>query len=295
MPRVIILTGAGASYGCGDTKPYNPPLGSQLYSRLEQFAPEIMSQLSPIVDRHDAEDFESVMHRIWTSNKVNPVVLNALIATYFAQFAPSTGNTYIEMFKIMKSKDVQLTYSTLNYDCIAELAASQVGYKINYSSKESDDKLSVLKLHGSCNFLLGGVTGPLGAVGVPAMDQVVDGPIEAVQPHLVGTLVRNRPFGPCMSFYMKNKPTPVGKATVTEIQEAWKSKILDSHSVIIIGLSVNLEDSHIWGAFSRTNAKVGFVGSNQALGRLSSVVKGSVTHLAEDFKSSIEKISTFID
>jgi len=232
VTKILILTGAGASFGAGSTFPYNPPLGRNLYSELKSFAPQIMSQISQVVGEENKEDFETKMHEVWDSRKINGVVLNSVIASYFSMFRPnSNGNNFVELFRKLNGENISYVYSTLNYDCIAELAASSIGMTVNYriDNMLSDD-FDVLKLHGSCNFLLGGMTGPLGGLSMPMMNGGIDGPIDVVQPNQVQTLIQNRPAGPCMSFYMKNKPTSVGLSTIKAIQSKWKDILKDSDS-----------------------------------------------------------------
>ncbi|MGI0046754.1 MAG: hypothetical protein ACREBB_06150 [Nitrosotalea sp.] len=294
--KITIFTGSGASYGCGLVTPYNPPLGKDLYSRLEVYAPQIMSQVSAIVGRNNIDNFEMKMYEIMQSNRVNAAVLNSMIAAYFSQFSPNMfGNSYVELFRILKMKNDNFVYSTLNYDCLAELAASSLGIQVNYNPNTQSGQLDVLKLHGSCNFLLGGMTGPLGGLSMPIGGAMIDGPIEVVQPAQVHTIIQNRPAGPCMCFYMKDKPTPVGASTIKAIQQRWEKRILESDKIIIIGVNVNKEDRHVWDPISKTKAKIGFVGSSTAYSNLKSLNTNlDTTHIAMDFGSSVTSITQFI-
>lgn len=295
--NVIIFTGAGASFGSVAVLPYPPPLGSSLYSELESFEPNMMSKISSIVGSKNKDDFEKKMHEAMESQQINGIVLNAMIARYFSQFQPmSDGNAYVELFRNLFQEDISFVYSTLNYDCIAELAASQVGMQVSYDlDKMPTNGFDVLKLHGSCNFLLQGISGTLGSISMPVGGAGIDGTIEIVQPRQVSSIIQNRPAGPCMSYYMKNKPTAVGTRTIQAIQKKWSEMIHDYDIIIIIGANVNSGDSHIWDPFSKTNAKIGFVGSKNAFSNLQSLnskIKG--THISTDFSNSISDIVNFV-
>ena len=295
--KITIFTGSGASYGCGLVTPYNPPLGKDLYSRLESYAPQIMSQVSVIVGRNNIDNFEMKMHEMMQSKKINAAILNSMIATYFSQFSPGIyGNSYIELFRTLNIRNINFVYSTLNYDCIAELAASSVGMQVNYNLDTiPSNQFDVLKLHGSCNFLLSGITGPLGGISMGIGGAMIDGPIEVVQPTQIPAIIQNRPAGPCMSFYMKDKPTPVGASTIKVIQQRWENRILESDKIIIIGANVNKEDHHIWDPISKTKAKIGFVGSISAYSSLTSLNSSiNATHISTNFISSVSSISQFI-
>lgn len=295
--KITIFTGAGASYGCGSVMPYNPPLGKDLFSRLETFAPQIMNQIISIVGRENSNNFETKMYELWQSQRVNSAVLNSMLAAYFSQFRPNLyGNSYIELFSQLQTKNLSYVYSTLNYDCLAELSASTLSLPVNYNlDTMSSQGLNILKLHGSCNFLLGGITGSLGGISMEIGNAMIDGPIDIVQPNQVQSLVQNRPAGPCMSFYMKDKPTPVGASTIKAIQNKWREIIQDSDELIIIGTNVNQEDHHIWVPISKTCAKIGYVGDDTSFSNLQSLCSNlDVTQISTDFKSSISSIIKFL-
>lgn len=292
----VILTGAGASYGSGVVTPYPPPLGFQLYAELEQFAPQLMTQISSIIGTENKEDFEKKMHEIMESKKINAPVLNAAIASYFARFSPSVfGNHYVELFQNLFQENIEFVYSTLNYDCIAELAASQAGRSVNYNiDSMNTGKFNVLKLHGSSNFLLKGISGRLGSISFGVGSSMIDGGIEVVQPNQVQQLVQNRPAGPCMSYYMKDKPTAVGQRTIQAIQKKWIEFIKNSEKIVIIGTNVNLEDNHIWEPIMESNADIGFVGNQISFSVLeSSNQNRKVELLGDRFENAVTNIVGF--
>lgn len=295
--KTTILTGAGASFGSGSVLPYSPPLGYQLYSELERFAPDIMSNISSIVGDDNKHDFEMKMHEIMESKKVNAPVLNAVIASYFARFRPGMlENHYVELFQKLLQENIDFVYSTLNYDCLAELAASKAGLSVNYNIDNiSSDQFNILKLHGSCNFLLKGITGRLGGISFGVGRSMIDGPIEIVQPNQVQQTVQNRPAGPCMSYYMKNKPTAVGNKTIQAIQKKWGEIIQNSDVLVIIGTNVNSDDAHIWDPISNTEADIGFVGDENSFSNLLSLNSNlDVTHVGTTFENSVSDIIEYL-
>lgn len=295
--KITFLTGAGASYGCGLTNPYNPPLGSGLYSSLETYAPQMISQLSEIIGNEDTWDFEKKMHQIWESKRVNGALFNSMIASYFSRFQPIMhGNAFVDLFRNLNDENIDFVYSTLNYDCIAEFAASSIGMKLNYNLQQMPStQFDILKLHGSCNFLLKGMTGPLGGLSFSVGNSMLDGPIEIVDPRQVPTIIQRRPAGPCLSYYMKNKPTAVGTKTIQAIQKKWREIIDDTELLIIIGTNVNKDDLHIWESVTKTGADIGFVGNENSFSNLKSLnSKSNPTHLGTDFAISISEIMTFL-
>jgi len=298
MTKITFLTGAGASFGGGNVSPYNPPLGRDLYQDLELQAPSIMNQINSIVGRKNIYDFEAKMDEIWKNGRINGFTLNSLLARYFARFSPSfSNNRFIDLTRILhENSPLDCVYSTLNYDCIAELAASRVGMRVNYNLDTFDlNSFNVLKLHGSCNFINDSMQGR-GTISSGVLRGTVDGgAIKIVQPNEVDQILQVRPLGPVMAFYMKNKPTQTNKSVLDKIQNFWKDRMSKSNKVIIIGINPNPDDKHIWETISKTNAKIGFVGRDPSFKKLKKIgTKKTPKKLEEDFASSISEIENFI-
>jgi len=277
--------------------PYSPPLGRDLYVELENFASNMMSQINKKIGRKNISDFETKMHEIW-KGKINLVLFNSMLAVYFSRFQPSNkSNTFIELLNSMKGKNLDFIFSTLNYDCIAEYAAYHSGFKVNYDYKnQKKNEFNILKLHGSCNFVMSGMTGPLGGLSMPSQAGVLQGPMSAIWPPInMQTEIKKYPAGPIMSFYMKNKPTQVNSNTLNEIQQAWKNRILESSKLLIIGINPNPEDKHVWDPIEKTKAKIGFVGSTSGFKKLNKIkLQKKPEHLSASFDSSINDIENFL-
>jgi len=297
MTELTILTGAGASFGCNYVEPYSPPLGRDLYEDLETFAPDLMSKINSKIGRQNITNFETKMHEIW-NGKINLVLVNSMLAVYFSRYNPShTSNTFIELFNVLEEDDSDFVYSTLNYDCIAEYAAKHVGFEINYNpNKLKQDEFNILKLHGSCNFVMSGMTGPLGGMTLPSQPGVLDGPMSAIwPPSSMQTEIKKYPAGPIMAFYMENKPVQVNRKSIGEIQQVWTNRISESNKLLIIGINPNLEDKHVWDPIVNTKAKIGFVGSDNGFKKLSKLnLKKKPKHLCTNFGDSINDIENFL-
>jgi len=297
MTKITIFTGSGASFGCGFVSPYPPPLGRDLYNELENFDPSFMSKINSIVGRDNTGNFEAKMHEIWNA-KINLVLFNSLLAVYFSQFVPnSNSNTYVRLFPLIKENNFDCVYSTLNYDCLAEHAAQAINWKLNYEyQNHKEHEFNILKLHGSCNFIMSGMTGPIGGMSMPSQPGVLEGPMAALWPPAnMRTEIQRHPSGPIMAFYMKDKPTQVNSRTLKEIQSVWQKRIHETDKLIIIGINPNPEDAHIWDAIMKTAAKIGFVGSDRGFQKLKKLkIKKTPKHLADRFENSIPEIENYI-
>ena len=297
LDKITLFTGAGASSGCGKVFPYNPPLGRNLYEDLEDKAATFMDKINEVIGRNNINDFEAKMDEIWKSKKINGFALNSILAEYFSRFSPSTDNRFIDLARIFQENpSLDFVYSTLNYDCIAELAASSIGLAVNYDiDKVNTNSFNTLKIHGSCNFINDAAQGK-GTISAGLLAGTVDGgAVRMVQPNQVVDYLRVRPLGPVMAFYMKNKPTQTNRSYLEKIQEAWQKRITESEKVVIIGANPNSEDMHVWESISNTKAKIGFVGRDSSLKNLKKIgTKKTILSLGESFESSMSEIENFI-
>lgn len=299
MSKITFLTGAGASFGSGQVIPYPPPLGRNLYEDLEIFNSSAMNQISSIIGRKNIEDFEGKMHEMWKSKRINGFALNSLFARYFSRFAPNVyDNRFVDLARIIQNNlPFDGVYATLNYDCIAELAASSIRLPVNYNLDTfNPQSFNVLKIHGSCNFINNSMTGPANGLSAGMMENMVDGSgIDIVEPNQVPITLQQRPLGPVMTYYMKNKPSPTNKSILTRIQKKWEEHAAESEKLVLIGINPNPIDSHIWDAILHTKAKIGFVGSSKGFRKLKKLkLKKVPKHLEEHFEDSISEIENFI-
>jgi len=298
MTKITFLTGAGASFASGSVIPFSPPLGANLYESLENVAPSIMNQITQIVGSKNKDNFEKKMYEMWKSNKLNGFAINRFFARYFSQFSPLNDNLYIDLAQIIQNNDsVDWLYSTLNYDCLFELAASSIGIKINYDpGVKNNDSLDILKIHGSCNFINNAMTGPENSLSAGMAAGLIDGGgVEFVQPKLVSTILKQRPLGPVMAYYMQNKPTITNKSFLEKLQKEWKAQIKKSNKIILIGIKPNPQDTHIWNPIISSNAKIGYVGSASGFKALKKMnPKKSPVQIATSFETSISAIESFV-
>jgi hypothetical protein len=139
--------------------------------------------------------------------------------------------------------------------------------------------------------------GPLGGLSVPPRDNVIDPPsVEIIPPYSdVSQVLQNRPLGPCMSFYMKNKPTPVGKTIINKLQKDWYRQLLLSDKILLIGINPNFEDKHIWDPIIESHAVIGYVGRKTGYTRLMEKMgQTKVCHISESFENSMPAIDDFL-
>ncbi len=163
----IALFGAGASYGAGHILPKAPPLGKDLYKELARYYPPSWGSLPKEIKASFETGFEQGMQVLWDKYSSNIALLMRHMTLYLAQFRPdgSHQDLYSRLFRELKNHGItsRILFSTLNYECLLEIAASALGLKVDYGESEvTSNTVQIMKLHGSCNFLSGGIQATAG-------------------------------------------------------------------------------------------------------------------------------------
>lgn len=262
----VVFFGAGASYGCGDVYPRNPPIGRHLFPALHQLYSGWRSIPDQAADLFE-DDFEEGMAEVIEKYGMAVGPLMQEMAIFFSIFhiRSKSQNRYVEILRSLSGRD-DVYWSTINYECLLELAASQLGYQIAYFPDLNGSKsnvLPILKLHGSCNFKVTGFEATRG-VRYSGTGVTFGGGIEAIDPsdvraHYSG----NTALYPAMCLYTKGKPIAMSPSPIIEIQKRWAKHVIESDKILLIGVNPNLEDDHIWKVLGESEAVVGYIGSHQ--------------------------------
>jgi hypothetical protein len=156
----IFLFGAGASTGCKGTN-FKVPVGKGLFPLLKEQFPNAWGKLPEDLNAIFSDNFESGMEIIWEKYSTNIYELMQHLAVLLAHATISnhSENLYVKIFEKTKAKNLaqDTIFSTLNYDCLLEIAASIAGLKTNYFSTPNNGSVAIWKLHGSCNFTVKGI------------------------------------------------------------------------------------------------------------------------------------------
>jgi len=269
MPK-LILFGAGASYGAEQVQPYCPPLGQGLFDDLQGRYPQAWGQIPAEQKNLFVPNFEPGMGALWSSGWHGTAVLMRCLADYFAQFRPLPGNAYSRLLEQLDRNNAfsKTHFSTLNYDCLLEYAGREMSRKICYDSPDSSDSniLSILKIHGSCNFLPDSksIKGLAQFMGYSASNVSWDVPPVYVDASRVRPFVTEYAFYPAMAAYMEGKPVHSCQNAIKQLQEWWKNAVERAETIGIIGVKPNVSDVHIWQPLASTDAELIVIGDNKA-------------------------------
>ncbi|MDO5972014.1 hypothetical protein Q4Q35_19610 [Flavivirga aquimarina] len=264
--KVCVLVGAGASSFCGkdSVSPYLPPLGNELFDKLISYSDyynQLPEKAKNFFKKNDS--FEEGFLKL--IENLTPIKSMVDLAKYFLQFNISSieNNHYCKLFEILSSKNIQPFLVSLNYEMLAETAASQ-NYIVQYILNEnqiapSSDRLHVLKLHGGSNFLPSikenynlrvRKMGELNIDSLTVHDRLKS----------IDILNRNNDYYiPLMSFYTFGKKFMVkvqGNDMHDFFVKKYDSIINWCEKIIIIGVHYNESDSHIWEVIQNSNKKI---------------------------------------
>ncbi len=294
----IFLFGAGASGGSAHILPEPPPLGSNLFGKLRDRFPSVWGNLPEEFSLCFQGDFERGMFKVMESGNhwIGPLMQTMTI--FFASFVPdqSRSDLYSLLLSEVQKKGLiqQTLFSTLNYECLLEFAANQVGLKIQYGDVPSPpDSAAVWKLHGSCNFIPDPKTVTMRRSASYAWSMQINAPLIYVSPAEAAAWVQgDNALYPAMCMFTLNKPSQISPAVFEACQKKWADLISSSEKVFVVGVRPHLVDTHIWGPLGSTGAKVYFIGSRSHFDYwLPKRTGGETRYLEETFEKAIERIA----
>ncbi|EAT12495.1 hypothetical protein HF888_12250 [Bermanella marisrubri] len=254
----LILLGAGASYGSGPTEPYAPPLGNTLFNELEKRGGIAATMPSEIKDLF-RENFEQGMAAYTEFTNDNTIGFQRELAHYLASFTPLPGNTYIDLIKEFGIKNT--VYVSLNYDLLFELSASLENINTCYSTEKPDNYVSLLKIHGSCNFWPQIPVGQMDGVTIENCNVAIEAPVSSLnQRETLYRCEKEKGLAPAIALYAEGKSVKVSPSYVNRQLAEWKVSASKATKIAIIGVKVHEVDDHVWDIIGKSKAKVWYVG-----------------------------------
>jgi len=221
------------------------------------------------------------------------------MAIFFSIFGISkeANNRYLKLLRATASNR-NIVWSSLNYECLLEIAGSQLGYSINYFKDPAADvegELPVWKLHGSCNFRVAGLEATRGVqfgTGV-----IFGGGIEPIDPQQVQAIYQgSTALYPAMALYAQKKPVSMSPAPIQEAQHRWAAHVKNSDRLLVVGVRPNPDDEHIWQPLAETPGEVAYVGSNEVFEKWTAQYRAPrpSLYLGESWASSESKLATYL-
>lgn len=255
---VVIIIGAGASFGSGDCLPQCPPLGSQLFAAMRLrggVASRITGDLADLFQR----DFEAGMAEFRATRDIDTTAFLREMADYLVDFRTGPRNLLHDLVRTIRDSQVPTVLVTTNYDLLLEQAITEAGLLVAYHSPPVPERnISLLKIHGSCHFLPA-VPGVLRGVEFRNCGVNVEAPIRIAcsRAEVKEFCAQEDSLAPAISVYAPGKAVLFSPAIVKEHQAAWASVLRGGPTrIYCIGLRLVAHDEHIWAPIA--DARVPF-------------------------------------
>jgi hypothetical protein len=262
-PRIVFLFGAGASYGAGGMmKP--PPLGNRLFSDLAAAFPHTWGALPSEFDEEFRKGFEVGIEACYGKYLEMAALLNRM-GRYFVLFNIDSfaDNLYYGLVNRFWERFAsgEFAISTINYECLIELAVAGVFGQVAYWGKS--DAVRVLKLHGSCNFFAGNVFVSKNVKQFNLNTARIVAPLRSLTLEEALHELEVNQMPPAMSLYAREKANIVAEPTIKLIQAEFHEAVKNAQHVIVVGTRPYPDDRHVWDHLRKTDASLVMVGGEE--------------------------------
>lgn len=260
----VFLFGAGASFGSGNCYPEPPPLGNGingLFKKLQEKS-GIAASLPSVLADSFIKNFEVGMAEFYSTREPQLIAFLKEMSLYFLSFNPLEGNLYKELIRTIALTKHQIVFATTNYDLLIEYSIGQLGYMVAYHPLPVPrNNFSVLKIHGSCNFLPETLGVKFTNASFENCGVYINAPVKPAQPHeVVKFCQQENSLAPAIAMYAIGKKVKFSESFVLEQQRFWQESVSKAKKVFVIGLRVNPEDAHIWQTLASCKAQLLYVG-----------------------------------
>ena len=301
--EVHFLMGAGASYASEDTSPFRVPLGAYLFKSMEENLNSWhISNLDDAIKKIFYTDFEKGME-VFFSKGMDPTWMQNELSKYFLRFSIGENNLYLKLLSILEDNNAVYSFSTTNYELLIEQSLAKKG-KIPYYGidvrTESSNSISVLKIHGSSNFIADTdlSTTVMSGCTFPPRPSIATYPTKAVMPEEALVFSSsNSGFAPSLAMYAKGKNVLHAPGVVDFQHNLWRLKLKHQCKIlIIIGLRVIEHDNHIWDFLaSELTIPILYIGDeDEFLTWVDKTKRSSYVYLGNKFEDSLPNIEEYI-
>lgn len=291
---VIVLLGAGASFGSKKALPHTPPLGNKLFDDLVARG-GIAARLPKEIQNKFRLSFEDGMLEYYKTTNGNIMTFQRELAHYLARFSPLPGNVYIKLIKSLNRSRV--IYSSLNYDLLFEISAGYCNLNTHYTSNNHVDGVRLLKIHGSSNFWPDIPTGTIvGCTFMGSGRADIQAPIRPLnQKQTIYKCLQEDSVAPAIAMFAPGKQVKISPDYVENQYAMWLDAVKIASKIFIVGVRVHEVDTHIWGELGKVKGSVHYFGFKGDKHEFFQWKTHSVKHNAffhdSDFENSVEIIS----
>lgn len=291
---VIVLLGAGASFGSKKALPHTPPLGNKLFDDLTARG-GIAARLPKEIQNIFKSNFEEGMLEYYKMSDGNIMTFQRELAHYLAEFSPLPDNIYIKLINTLNRSRV--IYSSLNYDLLFEISAGHCNLNTYYTSQNHTDGVRLLKIHGSSNFWPDIQTGSfVGCTFMGSGRADIQAPIRPLnQQQTIYKCLQEDSVAPAIAMFAPGKQVKISPDYVENQYRMWLEAVKKASKIFIVGVRVHEVDTHIWGELGKIKGSVHYFGfendKHEFTQWKASSVKDNAFFHESDFENAVEIIS----
>lgn len=298
---IVILFGAGASYGATHIEPHEPPLGNQLYRQLAVEFPNSWGPNGRLGQRYRAsieQDFERAM---FYEVKIREPAICVVewyreMAYYFSQFLPdNTGkDCYTRLFSSLGELHETTAFATLNYDCLFDHVVWRAGRRIAHTRDEDvRGSIPILKIHGGCNLVSSDLSNARAFLTNPGSGNGCE--LEYIPPIRIRALLESQMKRfmhryPVLSWYSTAKNSPLAGQVIQGIRNWWAELARRASTIAVIGVRHVADDRHVIEPIRESQAsRMVYIGGDSDFQQWRSA-NDQFEHLGEKFEDSLEAL-----
>jgi hypothetical protein len=258
---IVILFGAGASYGAGHVLPQVPPLGPNLYDALAAQYPDKWgseSHLGKMWAAQLRDDFERTMYEevLPEVSSLSLLEWHRCVAEFFAGYRLPRGrrDMYSLLLSGLRTRGLleRLTLGSLNYECLLEQAMLGLRLITDYMLDDfaPQESVPLAKIHGSSNFITDDLFSDRAYITHP--NAMIECAFTALHVQNLESRLRERfstykpAFFPVLGLYSPNKPSILAPAKLQNLRNIFAERINRATAVVLMGVRPNPRDPHLW-------------------------------------------------
>jgi len=268
----LFLFGAGASAHSGSCQPHPPPEGNALFAALstEGTAKTLSNRFGKLF----GDRFELGMAAVRRDADEYTTPFLIQMARYLSTFNPGPNNIYVCLFSALIDRGIPFRVASTNYDLLIERSLGTLDTPANYDVPPAIFKapplgITVLKIHGSCNFLPDLGTNTFHGVSFKNNRVNLSAPVRVASDarDIDRFLCGDTGLAPAMALYSEGKEVLFCPDFVTRQQRCFAQLASCVRNIFVVGLRVNERDAHIWSTLAASPASLWYVSPEQDLFR----------------------------
>lgn len=310
--KVVFLFGAGASKGAICVVPEPPSIMPELHDKLLEYD---LFYWGSVIRTHEADfkaNFEAAYSRfivgVPPDDQSPRIILPSLtilerqipLAFYFSRFLldSSGSDLYSKLMSGLKDCNAlqKCLFGSLNYDTLLEQSITRIRASVDYLCTSATNRVQVVKLHGSCNFVTGRLS-PQTRASLSAPGTFTNGQIDFLEPSPdLESLLRAKfqghepEFLPVMTPISPEKQTYYGATQIQAMRNNWLTAVSAAQLVAVIGVSDNPNDKHVTDTIKQSGARrLLYIGGNTDFHKWVEI-NPNFRFIAETFEAGFEPL-----